>query len=160
VLSISRLPLALLFILVPGPTARVVVLGVAALTDLLDGWIARRLGPSRVGTFIDPVADRLFMACAFGVVAASGLLRWYEIVGVLARDLIASAAFFIMASLGKPAAIPARVSGKVVTVAQVLTLLAFLLAPAWLRPLAWVTTAAGVYAILDYYRSRDERRAL
>jgi len=44
---------------------------------------------------LDPIADKLFVAIAFGVVLASGALTWYEVVGVLARDIIATAAFFI-----------------------------------------------------------------
>lgn len=158
VVTVSRLPLALLFIIVPDTTVRLVVLAVASLTDLLDGWLARRLGPSRIGTFIDPVADRLFMACAFGVVAFSGWLRWYEVLGVLLRDIAASVAFFVTAGLGRPSAIPARAGGKAVTVGQVLTLLAFLVAPEYLRPMAWATTAVGLYAIWDYYRMRGQRQ--
>jgi phosphatidylglycerophosphate synthase len=158
VVTLSRLPLAVLFIVVPDRTVRLLVLAVASLTDLLDGWLARRLGPSRVGTLIDPVADRLFMACAFGVVAFSGMLRWYEVLGVLLRDIAASAAFFIAAGLGRPAAIPARAGGKAVTVAQVLTLLAWLVAPDYLHPMAWATTAVGLYAIFDYYKVRGDRQ--
>lgn len=158
--TLLRLPLAVLFIVLPGTGLRLAVLAVAATTDLLDGWVARRLGPSRMGTVLDPVADRLFMACAFGTVLFSGALHWYEVVGVLLRDLVASAAFFITAGLGRPAAIPARAGGKAVTVAQVLTLLAFLAGREYLRPLAWATTAVGLYAIWDYYRVRGERRRL
>ena len=130
------------------------------MTDLLDGWIARWLGPSRLGVFVDPVADKLFMASAFGVVAFSGALEWYEVVGVLLRDIAASLAFFITAVLGRPSAIPARAGGKAVTVAQVLTLLAYLVAPQYLRPMAWACSAVGIYAIWDYYRARAMRRTV
>lgn len=152
--------MALCFIVVPDRTVRLLVLAMAAFTDLLDGWLARRLGPSRVGTFLDPVVDRLFMACAFGVVAFSGMLRWYEVLGVLLRDIVASVAFFITAGLGRPSAIPARAGGKAVTVAQVLTLFAYLVAQEYLRPMAWATTAVGLYAIWDYYVARGERRGV
>ena len=158
VVTVSRLPLAVLFIVVPDASVRLGVLVVASITDLLDGWLARRLGPSRIGTFIDPVADRLFMACAFGVVAFSGALRWYEVAGVLLRDIAASVAFFITAGLGRPSAIPARAGGKAVTVAQMLTLLAFLVGREYLRPMAWATSAVGLYAIWDYYHVRGLRR--
>ncbi len=160
VVTFLRLPLAALFLALPGTGPRLAVLAIAAFTDLLDGWVARRLGPSRIGAVLDPVADRLFMACAFGAVLLSGLLHWYEVVGVLLRDLVASAAFFITAGLGRPAAIPARAGGKAVTVGQMLTLLAFLVEPAYLRPMAWATTAVGLYAIWDYYRVRGERMDL
>ena len=99
---------------------------VAATTDLLDGAIARRIGSSRFGAFIDPVADKLFMLAAFIVVALSGRLAWYEIAGVLLRDLVATLAFVGTMLSGRPMAIPARLGGKAVTVAQLLTLIAFL----------------------------------
>jgi len=156
--SALRIPLAVAFVLLPSTTARLVILALAAVSDLLDGFLARRLGPSRLGAFVDPVADRLFMACGFGVVAFSGLLHWWEVVGVLLRDITASTAFFITAGLGRAASIPARLGGKAVTLAQLLTLLAFLLAPEYLRPMAWATSAVGLYAIWDYYHARRLQR--
>ncbi len=149
-LTLSRIPLALVFLLWPSPPARLAILAVAAGTDLLDGFLARRLGGSRFGSFIDPVADKLFMAAAFLVVALSGALAWYEILGALLRDLAAVIAFVITALTRRPMAIPARLGGKAVTVAQLLTLVAFLTDSALLRPLAWATAAVALYAIWDY----------
>lgn len=156
--SALRLPLGVLFIAWPSTTARLVILAAAGATDLLDGLLARWLGPSRVGAVVDPVADRLFMACAFLVVAMSGKLTGLEVIGVLLRDIGASIAFFITGVLGRPAAIPARAGGKALTLLQILTLLAFLLAPQYLRPMAWACIAVGLYAMWDYYQARDSRR--
>ena len=158
--SALRIPLAVAFVLLPAPRARLTILVLAAVTDFLDGILARRLGPSRLGAFIDPVADRLFMACAFAVVGFSGMLQWWEVAGVLLRDIAASIAFFITAGLGRASSIPARLGGKAVTLGQLLTLLAFLVAPAYLRPTAWATTAVGLYAIWDYYSARRLQRRL
>lgn len=156
--SALRIPLAMAFVLLPSPGARLVILLLAAITDFLDGVLARRLGPSRLGAFVDPVADRLFMACAFAVVGFSGMLQWWEVAGVLLRDIAASVAFFITAGLGRASSIPARLGGKAVTLGQLLTLLAFLMAPVYLRPMAWATTAVGLYAIWDYYNARRLQR--
>jgi phosphatidylglycerophosphate synthase len=92
------------------------------------------------------------MASAFGVVAASGRLEWYEVVGVLLRDIVATIAFAVTFFSRRPRAIPARAGGKAVTVLQVLTLVAFLTDSPLLRPLAWATGAVALYAIYDYYR--------
>ena len=150
VLTLARLPLALAFLVLPDPIERIIILAAAAATDLLDGWIARRIGSSRFGGFIDPVANKLFMLAAFVVVAVSGTLTWYEIAGVLLRDLVATVAFVVTLVSGRAMAIPARLGGKAVTVAQVLTLVAFLTDSPLLRPLAWATAAVGLYAIWDY----------
>jgi CDP-diacylglycerol--glycerol-3-phosphate 3-phosphatidyltransferase/cardiolipin synthase len=159
-LTVARIPLALLFLVLRGSAGRLVVLGLAAASDLLDGFIARRLGSSRFGAFIDPVADKLFMAVAFGVVLASGKLTFYEIFGALLRDIVAALAFVAVALSGRPSAIPARLGGKAVTVAQSLTLVAFLTDSPLLRPLAWATAAIALYAIWDYQAAARERRPL
>jgi phosphatidylglycerophosphate synthase len=159
VLSALRIPLAVVFPLVSNQW-RLVILAAAAATDLLDGQIARRFGSSAFGAVIDPVADKLFMVSAFGVVAFSGRLEWYEIIGVLLRDIVATIAFVATFFSHRPRAIPARAGGKAVTVAQVLTLLLFLLDSPHLSSMAWATTAVALYAIWDYYRvaPRAERK--
>jgi phosphatidylglycerophosphate synthase len=150
--TVIRLPLAVAFPLVSNPW-RLVVLALAAGSDLLDGFLARRIGSSRFGPVIDPVADKLFMAVAFGTVLFSGQLTWWELLGVLARDIAASVAFFITIVRGRASAIPARAGGKAVTVLQVATLFAFVLGSPLLRPLAWATAAVALYAIWDYTRA-------
>lgn len=159
VLTAVRLPLAVSFLVVDDVWARVAIVAVAAATDLLDGPIARRFGSSALGAILDPIADKLFMACAFGVVAFSRRLEWYEIAGVLIRDIVATVAFVVTAISRRPSAIPARLGGKAVTVGQCLTLMAFLLDSSLLRPLAWATAALGLYAIWDYSRvaGREKR---
>ncbi|HTO73810.1 MAG TPA: CDP-alcohol phosphatidyltransferase family protein [Gemmatimonadales bacterium] len=156
--TLIRLPLAVAFVVFPETEVRVATLVVAGVTDLLDGFIARRLGGSRLGAFLDPVTDKLFMAAAFGVVAFSGRLTWYEIAGVLARDAVATIAFAVTAISGRPSAIPARLGGKAVTVCQMLTLLAFLAESPFLRQLAWATGAIALYAIWDYSHAAARAR--
>ena len=160
-ITVIRLPLALAFIVLHETWWRFSVLALAATTDLLDGFLARRFGGSRFGAVLDPIADKLFMACAFGVVLFSGRLQFHEIVAVLLRDAWASAAFFVTVFTGRATAIPARVGGKAVTVAQMLTLLAFIFNSSLLRPLAWATGAIAIYAIWDYnHVARSEGRRL
>ena len=159
-LSGLRIPFAIAFPFVGTPT-RLGLLAAAAATDLLDGPLARRYGSSRFGTLIDPVADKLFAASAFGVVAVSRKLELYEVAAVLLRDLIAAVAFGVTIVSRRPRAIPARAGGKAVTVGQMLTLVAFLLDSPLLRPMAWATAAVGLYAIWDYYRvAPEEERPL
>jgi cardiolipin synthase len=151
-ISCVRIPLAGAFLLIPSTSWRMAIVAAAAATDLLDGPVARRLGGSPLGPVIDPIAEKLFMASAVGVVAFSGRLEIWEIVGVLLRDIVATLAFLGTLISHEPRAIPARSSGKAVTVAQILTLIAFLLDSPYLRPIAWATTLIAVVAIWDYYR--------
>ena len=160
VLSFLRIPLAAAFVLVSHTGWRLAIVGAAAVTDLLDGPLARRYGSSAYGPVLDPIADKVFMAAAVGVVAFSGRLEAYEIIGVLLRDIVATVAFAATFFSDQPRAIPARWSGKAVTVAQILTLVAFLIASPYLRPIAWATTVIAVIAIWDYLRvaPRAQRR--
>lgn len=160
VMSFLRIPLAAAFVLVSHTGWRLAIVGAAAVTDLLDGPIARRRGSSAYGPVLDPIADKVFMAAAVGVVAFSGRLAPYEIVGVLLRDIVATVAFAATFFSDQPRAIPARWSGKAVTVAQILTLVSFLLSSPYLRPIAWATTLIAIFAIWDYLRvaPRAQRR--
>lgn len=157
-LTAIRIPLAVLFVLSRTDDRRLLILIVAAASDLLDGAVARRTGPSRLGAFLDPVADKLFMASAFGFVLFSGRLAWYEVAGALARDLVATIAFVVTLFSGRPASIPARLGGKAVTLAQVLTLVAALTGSPLTRPLAWATAAIALYAIWDYQHAASRAR--
>ena len=80
--------------------------------------------------------------------------------GVLARDFATALAFLATVLFSRPAAIPARLGGKVVTIGQLLTLLAFLLGSDLLRPVAWATAAVALYAIWDYARVARLKRPL
>jgi CDP-diacylglycerol--glycerol-3-phosphate 3-phosphatidyltransferase/cardiolipin synthase len=151
-ITLARIPLALMFIFAANTPVRLAILSLTAATDLGDGWVARRFGSSRIGAVLDPIADRLFMAAAFGVVLFSGRLEWWEVVAVLARDIIASVAFFVTLATGRVTAVPARAGGKAVTLLQLLTLFAFVLDSPLVRHLAWSTAAVGLYAIWDYNR--------
>jgi CDP-diacylglycerol--glycerol-3-phosphate 3-phosphatidyltransferase/cardiolipin synthase len=148
-----RLPLAALFPFVGRPAWQLAIVAAAAASDFVDGVLARRLGGSRVGALLDPVADKAFMASAFLTVAGRGLLEWYELVGVLLRDILAVLGFVGSWMLRRPVALPARAGGKAVTVAQLVTLVAFIAESPFLRPLAWATTGIAVYATWDYGRA-------
>ncbi len=61
----------------------------AALTDFLDGRIARRAGPTRLGRILDPVADRLMLSSVAVVLAIRGLLPAWAVAILVGRDLLA-----------------------------------------------------------------------
>ena len=61
----------------------------AAATDFLDGRLARRAGPTRLGRILDPVADRLMLSSVAVVLAVRGLLPAWAVAILVARDLSA-----------------------------------------------------------------------
>lgn len=155
-LTALRFPLAGLFPFVTAPAWQLGIVAVAAASDMADGFLARRFGSSRAGAVLDPIADKVFMAVAFVTVAQRGLLTWYELIGVLLRDLVAAVAFLATWLLRRPVALPARAGGKAVTIVQLLTLVAAIAESAHVRQLAWAAAAISVYAIWDYGRTARE----
>ncbi len=92
----------------------------AGITDALDGLVARLLGQqTKLGAYLDPVADKLLLSSAFVVLGAKGELPLWLAVTVIARDLLILLGFaiLVMASFN-PVAKPTPLS-KATTVSQV-----------------------------------------
>jgi cardiolipin synthase (CMP-forming) len=70
----------------------------AAATDFLDGRIARRAGPTRLGQILDPVADRLMLSSVAVVLAVRGLLPAWAVAILVGRDLLALAGSLVVGS--------------------------------------------------------------
>jgi len=151
-LSLTRLPLAAAFLLVDGRTARVVLVGIASLTDFLDGWLARRGQTSQLGALLDPIADKTFVFIAIAAFLIEGVVSVGEFLIVISRDL-ATAVGFIVAWLLPgldPRAFRARWPGKVVTVLQLAALFVLLLRPTVFPVLVPLIAVASAAAIADY----------
>lgn len=152
-MSLSRVVLAAGFVASTGATERLALVGVASLTDMLDGWLARRLGvTSRWGALIDPIADRIFVLAAVGTFVANGALSPGQAVVLLLRDVMTVIGFFVAKSVAwlRTVTFRARPLGKAVTVLQLATLLALVVAPRLVPALVVVVGAVAVGATVDY----------
>ena len=133
VARIAMIPLVVLLFYLPyhwsNPAAALVFVA-AAITDSLDGYLARRLGQtSALGAFLDPVADKLMVATAL-VLVASGDPRWYIVLSaavIIGREITISALREWMAGIGASAKVSVSGLGKLKTIAQMtgLSLLLF-----------------------------------
>jgi len=90
-LSLARLfmvpsVVALLLAREEGLAAALFVLG--AVTDFLDGRLARRASPTRLGQILDPLADRLMLSSVAVVLAVRGLLPTWAVAILVGRDLL------------------------------------------------------------------------
>jgi len=152
-LSASRFPLAAGFALADGMPLRVALLGVASATDLLDGWLARRMGnASRWGALLDPVADKTFVLVALTALLVHGQLPARDYAVLLTRDLataLGALVAWLMPGLD-PRNFTARPSGKVVTVLQLLALLVLCAAPRFASHAVLVVGLASIVSIADY----------
>ncbi len=102
----------------------------AAFTDLLDGYIARKFNQSTpFGAFLDPVADKLMVAIALGLLIER-FHCWYftlPALVIVGREIVISALREWMAELGKRASVAVSMIGKVKTVCQMFAIFLFLL---------------------------------
>ncbi len=151
--SLSRVVLALAFVLVSEPWDRIALIAVAGFTDFMDGWLARhKKSESTAGALIDPLADRIFVFVAISTYLLEGLLSTGQYFVFLTRDL-ATAAGFIVAKIIptlRPAVFRARMLGKIVTVAQLITLVVIIVMPELTSFLILSIGLISVASIVDY----------
>lgn len=159
-LSLVRIPLAALLWVRPTDTrALLALVALAAITDVLDGIVGRRIHPARSGTantgaWLDPVCDKLFALSAILVIAVFWGAPWPLLALVALRDVAMAPltlGFRVVAGADAFHAhdFRARPSGKATTVAQILTLAAVVLAPRVAWPLAVATGLLGVIALAE-----------
>ena len=97
-----------------------VLFTVAALTDLLDGYLARKLNQmSAFGAFLDPVADKLMVAAALIVLVDLNRLNAVIAVIIIGREITISALREWMALLGAAKGVAVSLLGKIKTVSQI-----------------------------------------
>ncbi|MEO8335632.1 MAG: CDP-alcohol phosphatidyltransferase family protein [bacterium] len=152
-LSCSRLVLAAGFVASAQTDARVGLIGIAAVTDFLDGWIARRMhATSRWGAMLDPFADRVFVLTVVGTLLFTGALSTPEYFIFIMRDLATAVGFLVARCIPwlRPVEFKARVLGKVVTVLQLATLAAVLVVPGAVPLLLAGIAVASLLSIADY----------
>lgn len=174
-LSLSRIPLAgLLWVAPREPAWTLSVLVVAGVTDVLDGWLVRRIRRQRVrdhdpgalaatvgrGAFIDGLADKVFVVSAIFVVAVTMHPPWWSLLVLALREI----AFTPMMILYRMASHESRQRvdftagfvGKTATFAQFVALVLGLIDLPAFVPAAIVAGALGAVAAL-YYALRAAR---
>ncbi len=148
-----------------GDALAAIVFALAALTDGLDGYIARsRDSVTNFGKLMDPLADKLLITAALiSLVSLNRLAAWVAMV-IIAREFAITGLRSIAADRG--VVIAASWMGKVKTVLQigaVFALIIFNPAPLWVEVLLYVALAATVISGFDYFfglRKRiEEQRA-
>jgi CDP-diacylglycerol--glycerol-3-phosphate 3-phosphatidyltransferase len=132
---IVLIPFFLLIFYLPFHTARLIaafLFLLAAITDWLDGFLARQLKQtSAFGAFLDPVADKLMVATALILLVSQYPSPWMVIPGivVVCREIVISALREWMAEIGERAVVKVSLIGKVKTVVQMIALLILISQP-------------------------------
>ena len=119
ILSFLRLlGVPLFFWLIVGPEEdgwALVVLVVSSITDWLDGKIARATGQiTRLGQLLDPIADRLYIIAALIAFGIRGIVPWWLLGLLIARDLVMGVVMLVLKRHGI-LGLPVHFLGKVAT---------------------------------------------
>jgi CDP-diacylglycerol--glycerol-3-phosphate 3-phosphatidyltransferase len=129
-------PVLMTFLLVDvryGDVFALVVFVLAAASDSLDGYLARRFRQTTaLGAFLDPLADKLLVAAALlSLIELRELSAWVAMV-VIAREFAVTGLRMVAAVQGT--VIPASKWGKAKTASQMLAIAALIIEPRWIKP--------------------------
>lgn len=150
-LSLARIPLGVLFLVTNDPKSLALIVVAGALTDLLDGKIARLSGTtSEVGILLDPFCDKIFVLLGLVSFLPSGHLDWAGFVILILRDVFTGGSYLVSRLVGRDVHPRSRMGGKVTTFFQLLTLLALIFRPELVPLLVLAVGITSVYAIIDY----------
>ena len=95
----------------------------AALTDWLDGWLARKLNQtSAFGAFLDPVADKLMVAAALIILVQLSRVDAIIALSIIGREIAISALREWMANIGQARSVAVSMLGKIKTVSQMVAI--------------------------------------
>jgi phosphatidylglycerophosphate synthase len=161
-LSLSRIPLGVMFLVTNDPKALALIVFAGSLTDLLDGVIARvSRSTSEVGILLDPFCDKIFVLLGVVSFLPSGRLDWAGFVILILRDVFTGGSYLVSRLVGRDMHPRSRMAGKVTTFFQFLTLLALIFRPGWVPLFILAVGITSVYAIIDYgvYLIKQEQLA-
>ena len=131
IITIARILLVPVFVvvyLIPGSwtyIAAAVLFGLAAATDWLDGYLARRLNQTTpFGAFLDPVADKIIVVSALVVLIGHHNNVWLTLPGliIVGREIVISALREWMAEMNSSGAVVVGMLGKVKTTLQMIAI--------------------------------------
>ncbi|MDF2491336.1 MAG: CDP-diacylglycerol--glycerol-3-phosphate 3-phosphatidyltransferase [Pseudomonas sp.] len=151
VLRVLLIPIIILLFYMPYHWSYIAassVFAVAAATDWLDGYLARRLQQSTpFGAFLDPVADKLMVAVALVLLVQEHHNFWLTLPAtvIIGREIVVSALREWMAEIGARAHVAVSSLGKWKTAAQMLALVILLANPAVLT--FWVALGYGLLLV-------------
>ena len=166
-LRIFAIPVVVILFFLPVPWADPLagtIFAIAAITDTLDGYFARKLGQtSRLGAFLDPVADKLIVAVALVLLVTKDtrLIVVLPAIIIIGREIAISALREWMAEIGKRTKVAVSPLGKIKTIVQMVGLSMMLIRwDVWILPTYQVgVVLTSIAAVLTLVSAIDYLRA-
>lgn len=169
ILRMILTPLMFLALVIPGVAGGVicaVLFAVIALTDMLDGYIARHYDQvTELGKFLDPLADKALNIVALLILIELGRCPSWAVAVIVLREFIVTAMRSSLKGSGKKKDVAANIYGKLKTLLQdVMIVVMFIEKPLFdslmvgyilLVPVVAITVFSGVIYALDYLPKKD-----
>jgi cardiolipin synthase len=148
-LRLCAVPVAVWLVLHAQFLAGFWIFAAAGVSDAVDGWLARRRGPTALGGLMDPVADKALLVCMYVTLAAAGVLPDWLAILVVFRDLVIVGGAVTLRLIGNRMSLrPLRIS-KLNTALQIVLVAASLLTsglglavPVLIGALVWAVAAS------------------
>lgn len=154
VLRLLMVPVFMVLLINEHDIAAVVILAFSGFTDWLDGVLARKLNQtSRLGQLLDPAADRLFIVVTLGALLWRGIVPWWLVIALVARELILGIALLLLSRRGL-GPLPVHFLGKAGTFALLYAFPLLLLGSVdgWVGTVAWMFGwAFAGWGVLTYW---------
>jgi cardiolipin synthase len=156
VLRILLIPVFVTLLVYQRPGGALVVFALAAFTDLLDGYVARQRGSqSRLGAFLDPMADKMLLISSFVTLTWLKALPFWIAAVVISRDVILVVGALLIHMVGGRIHPRPTWAGKAATFFQIATVLLGLTAryfriPLGLEVAMWLAAVFTVVSGLQY----------
>jgi len=158
------LPVFVVLFYVPyswSPFAAAFVFWIAAVTDALDGYAARKLKQAtRFGAFLDPVADKIMVSTALVLLVADNNNIWLTLPALfmIGREIVISALREWMAEIGKRVAVAVSWIGKYKTAAQMIAITGLIWHPNDLATYAayglfYIATVLTFWSMISYIKA-------
>ena len=160
IITFSRILIILPFILVaPGnPFLGAVLFAIASLTDLFDGYIARKTKQvTKLGILLDPIADKLLVISALVLFVDMEVIPAWIAIVIIAREFIVTGLRIV--ALSKDIVIPAEMGGKIKVTAQISSILVLFIDRTFVSidlyaagiTLLWIAMFLGVVSGIQYF---------
>lgn len=155
VLRIISIPVIAVLVARREMVPALIVLAISAVSDGLDGIIARTFNQvSKIGQILDPIADRLLIFCSILALGVAGIIPWWMLIVVGLRDVLMAVQILILAQHDY-GPLPVHFVGKAGTAMLMMSIVALIFSDIWHTPatdlLHLAALAAGIWGVALYW---------
>jgi cardiolipin synthase len=150
-LRLAFLPFFIIAIKYERYAVALAILVLAGLSDGLDGLLARGLNQrTRLGAYLDPIADKLLLSSSYFVLALKGKIGWWLAILVLGRDVLLLAACAVILLVVGYRAFPPSIWGKATTFFEISLIVMVLVLTIWRPEALWIARRLCSYIVAAF----------